>query len=549
MKLLSLAPTKIGPFASGGTLTFEPDVTVITGRNDVGKSALLKLVAMVCARRVEDVLSESDVNFDHLVQAKRAWNDDGELKCEAEFNWQIGQPTARYEAYLAPQQWPKSSLHWPNEGTSKGPSASTRLPKVLQFSAENEAVRQQLSLTELNSTERRFIGVAFGPSFRFDALNQLSELAYENAVARAEDSLNTRLASLLPPTLPFRFRIRSSSEKRDRLFVNLRDEHGCSTALGQRGAGVQKMVNFLGRLAIENIGTNPTILLLDEPENSLHADAQHTLRRALEELATSNHHIQIIYTTHSPCMVNPMRPQSLRLLRRVPRGESAVSEMDNQPFSGNFAAVRTSLGLGPADSLLYAPLCVIVEGKTEALCLPILLQRLHADGLAAFAGVPEMLSQSLFLEATGSGSISELCRLAKAQGSKVVVFADGDVSRRWRDQMQKQHSDVPLVTLADRHEFEQLVPPKDYLHSIANALDVADEAVGLEVFEAWCEQAKLPEWMGWSKRVERWLADSLGKRMPEKARTMRAACEAVAVEAIQSQALAELVRRLRGVLT
>ena len=126
-----------------------------------------------------------------------------------------------------------------------------------------------------------------------------------------------------------------------------------------------------------------TCILYDEPETSLHADSQHMLRRILEELGRDPM-IQVIYVTHSPSMINTMRPGAIRLISRVESDGKATSIIENAAFDHNYIGVRSSLGITPADSLLYAPITVVVEGPTEVRCLPLVLKKLKDGGVSGF---------------------------------------------------------------------------------------------------------------------------------------------------------------------
>ena len=78
------------------------------------------------------------------------------------------------------------------------------------------------------------------------------------------------------------------------------------------------------------------------------------LRGVLEELG-KDPLIQVIYVTHSPSTINTMRPGSIRVLSRHQVDGVATTWIENASFEDNYIRVRSSLGLNPSDSLLYAP--------------------------------------------------------------------------------------------------------------------------------------------------------------------------------------------------
>ncbi|MEQ1748527.1 MAG: ATP-binding protein [Prosthecobacter sp.] len=548
MNLRELSIHYLGPFV-GAKITFEKDVTIVTGRNDVGKTSLLRIIRMMCAKTIDDVAGEMDVNFDRLTDPKKPWDEDEDLQCNATFDSLYdGKPVvAVYKIKLAPKRWRSSTFQFgPSRGNFENEASCQKLPKVIYIDqgSADEGIRQNLYLNDPNSTEKRFLNVAFASGFSVQALSKLSPLAYQAAVSKAEERLNRRLQKLLPTTLPFRFKFQNTSDKRELMFLNLIDEHGCSTPLGTRGAGVRRMVDLLGRLAVENLGDEPTLLILDEPETSLHADAQHTLRRYLEELA-SLPNIQVIYSTHSPCMVNCMRPQSIRLLKRKPHGESAVTIVENSSYAGNYASVRSSLGMSPADSLLYAPVTVVVSGRTEVLCLPVLLDRLENAGFPGFENVGSLLSFSIFIESGGDGNVSNLFRIAEAQGSKAVAFCDGDTGKGWKNQIEKLGAGQSVV-LDEGHEFEDLVPKDAYFKALAKYLD--QPTFSEAGFNEWLSTAELPPKMSFTNKVKRWLTEGMNQQDLYKADVMRVAALDVDLATLKLDHLQKLVAIMRSLL-
>jgi DNA repair exonuclease SbcCD ATPase subunit len=77
MLLSELVIHNIGPFAEPAKIYFEPDVTVITGANDTGKSSILSAIELVCGLTGNGrVLQESDVNMDRIGEATADWRRD-----------------------------------------------------------------------------------------------------------------------------------------------------------------------------------------------------------------------------------------------------------------------------------------------------------------------------------------------------------------------------------------------------------------------------------------------------------------------------------------
>src|SRR3712207_2182703 len=84
MILRSIEPRYFGPFFSPTRLDIDPEVTVLTGPNDVGKSSLLRLISLLCLHP-DCPAEERDVNFDYLHEQKVNWQQDAEIGCVATF--------------------------------------------------------------------------------------------------------------------------------------------------------------------------------------------------------------------------------------------------------------------------------------------------------------------------------------------------------------------------------------------------------------------------------------------------------------------------------
>ena len=89
--------------------------------------------------------------------------------------------------------------------------------------------------------------------------------------------------------------------------------HAVSTGLGTRSRGFVWFFSFLAWYSQRRREDDNIILLLTKPGLSLHGKAQEDLLRYFEtELKPHN---QLIYTTHSPFMVNPTRFDRVRIVQ------------------------------------------------------------------------------------------------------------------------------------------------------------------------------------------------------------------------------------------
>lgn len=531
----------LGPFLPE-PITFEKDVTVITGPNDCGKSVLLRLIALGMAKDGTKPLSVEDVNLDHTARCKTHWEQDREIGVTITFNTTMsnGEDTATADLLLAPQFRPRSQWRRPGYQGTLSDQERQSFPTVIYVEPAGKGVRETVPLDAPNELERRLLRVAFGPEFSASALVGLPDRVYHATIANAEKRLNARLNKILPPTLSYSFRFNTYADKRDQLCVNIDDVQGGTTGLAARGTGIQALVNLIGSLATENFAGSNFVILLDEPELHLHADAQHSLRRTLEELGAASN-VQVIYATHSPCMVNPMRPQSLRVLERVQKGDKAYSRVLKSPYDEGFAKVRSSLGISLADSLLLAPATVIVEGKTEILCIPFLINRLAGEGKLPRDLVERVFTQTIFLEAVGVPNIPNLVRISRAQGSTVFAFIDGHDADRWKTQIAKCNGDVPLFVCMKDGEFEDIVSRETYFQALADHYKELGKRITLEDFRNW-EIAADPtiQRLSFTNKVQRWFQDKLALNCSEKPAIMLRALELANTDDVDASAVIQL---------
>jgi len=104
--------------------------------------------------------------------------------------------------------------------------------------------------------------------------------------------------------------------------------HAHSTLLGSRSRGFVWFFSFLAWYSELKEASTPLILLLDEPGLSLHAQAQADLIRFFEDTLGAHH--QLIFTTHSPFMVDPDKPKRIRYVEDTSRAGGPAGDRRHQ---------------------------------------------------------------------------------------------------------------------------------------------------------------------------------------------------------------------------
>ena len=171
--------------------------------------------------------------------------------------------------------------------------------------------------------------------------------------------------------------------------------HMVTTPLRTRSKGFVWFFSFLAWYdKLRKDGEN-LILLLDEPGLSLHARAQADLLAYFEQELRPHH--QLLYTTHSPFMVDPGRFDRVRIVQDLSieahsddlpeeRQGTKVSTDVLEATSDSLFPLQGALGYEIHQSLFIGPNCLVVEGVSDLLYIQTLsavLQRRGQSGLSA----------------------------------------------------------------------------------------------------------------------------------------------------------------------
>ena len=201
-------------------------------------------------------------------------------------------------------------------------------------------------------------------------------------------------------------------------------KHMMSTALGTRSRGFVWFFSFLAWYSdLCQKGEN-LILLLDEPGLSLHAKAQADLLNYFEKELKPNH--QLIYTTHSPFMVDPRHFDRVRIVQDL----SIDSESDDLPdeqqgtkvikdvleaTSDSLFPLQGALGYEIHQSLFIGPNCLVVEGASDLLYIQSISSLLQKKGKAGLS------KDWTITPVGGSGNVPAFVALIGAQKDLMVA--------------------------------------------------------------------------------------------------------------------------------
>lgn len=386
MILKTAVVRKFRSIENSGTVRFEPDVTCLVGKNESGKTAFLEALSQA------NPLAGSGRGFDELRDYPRRLRgrDRGQIAATSPISATFELGDADLEAVvqqLGPDAIGAKELTVERDyagrqhllvgdqevGGELAALLGARLPRLLYFDGYS-VLPGRVSIPRLQSTTED----ALQPGERTAlallrlagvAADDFAESEYEVRKAALESAATTVSEEVfrywsqnpeLTVELDLDFREAGQNGQGGPPFLDVRirnHRHRVTTNFGERSGGFVWFFSFVAAFS-ELRDSEGLVLLLDEPGLGLHAAGQADLLRYLDEQLAGGH--QVVYTTHSPFMVDANRPHRVRTVEdvqgegtRVGDGAGATSRDTVLPLSGALAvALLEGLGAGPRTLLV-----------------------------------------------------------------------------------------------------------------------------------------------------------------------------------------------------
>jgi predicted ATPase len=379
---------KFRSIENSGTVRFEPDVTCLVGKNESGKTAFLE------ALHQANPFGGPGRGFDELRDYPRRLRGrdraqiagtapisatfelgDADLEAVAQ---RVGAGALGAKELTVERTYSGQRRLLVGDDEVAGELAAeltSRLPRLLYFDGYS-VLPGRVSIPRLQATAED----ALQPGERTAlallrlagvAADEFAESEYEVRKAALESAATTVSEEVfrywsqnpeLTVELDLDFREAGQNGQGGPPFLDVRirnQRHRVTTNFGERSGGFVWFFSFVAAFS-ELRDAEGLVLLLDEPGLGLHAAGQADLLRYLEEQLAGDH--QVVYTTHSPFMVDATRPHRVRTVEdvegegtRVREGADAgaASRDTVLPLSGALAtAVLEGLGAGPRTLLV-----------------------------------------------------------------------------------------------------------------------------------------------------------------------------------------------------
>ncbi|MBN8685920.1 MAG: AAA family ATPase [Chitinophagales bacterium] len=240
---------------------------------------------------------------------------------------------------------------------------------------------------------------------------------------------------------------------------------GVSLPLKNRSKGFNWFFSFLVWFKkIQEDKESNYILLLDEPGLNLHAAAQANLLHFLDDLSAD---YQIVYTTHSPFMIESDKLQKVRTVLETENG-SIISESIQEKDPNTLFPLQAALGYDIAQNLFISKHNLLVEGASDLLYLQVMSAILQSTGRTG-------LDNKITIVPTGGlDKVSTFISLLRGSSLNIVclldTFRDGKGKAKLDDMIEQKIISGKKVKFF--HEFltdyitadiEDLFVKEDYL--------------------------------------------------------------------------------------
>jgi len=454
-------------------------VTCLVGKNEAGKTSLLEALHKLNSDVAE--LGEFDVLLEYPRRRRKEYQqragarpddalitrwelEDKDVKVLTE---QLGNGTVKSriveirKGYYPGQRWT-----FVNEKTSKEESMSASvqarmeklLPKFLYFSKCNimdgriaiDYIIKKQQRGQLSGPERVFLALLDMVGTRPEHLTSIEnseELIADLEAASApiteqisrywSQNTTLRVSFLLHPGKPQDPPPFDQGQILETRILNTR--HNLTLNFDERSTGFAWFFSFLVWFSqIKRTFGENLFVLLDDPGIGLHAKAQEDLLRYISQELEP--HYQVIYTTHSPFMVDPNNLQRARTVEDIVStgadgseqylgskvGQKVLSTDDD-----TLIPLRTALGYEMMRSIVAGHKTLLVNSLTDVLYLKWFSTRLNEKGRTGLD------SSWKIVPCGGVEKIGAFLSLFGASQDSIVVLLDGTKGQNKLEQLRK----------------------------------------------------------------------------------------------------------------
>jgi len=320
----------------------------LVGQNSSGKTSVLQ--ALHYLSRLADssfaniFQSEKSPEFittigqnNMSVSVSGFWGYKNRRNWEASYKWQQGVNPPWFPILSWKVDQKEDSLEGWRYSLSNAPDP---IPQALRYTVHLKLVATNLAKAAYSE--------AITPRVEFDGSGLAPTLDYlRNEVPDRFQSLHEMLKRIVPSALKVGVRRAKVSVNRQRLIEV--DGKSISYEESQEMVGQEVILDMntgdripahaisegtilaLGLLTVLMNPNQPNLVLLDDVEQGLHPKAQRELIAIFKEIIQVNPNLQIIFTTHSPYIVDELTPSQVHVLSNTDSGFTRCKRLDEHP--------------------------------------------------------------------------------------------------------------------------------------------------------------------------------------------------------------------------
>jgi predicted ATP-dependent endonuclease of OLD family len=347
------------------------------------------------------------------------------------------------------------------------------LTPKFQYYAKEEFILNPFSLKDLDEKNNNTQLKSFKKLFELGGVNDLAKLSdlSGDEIIYQRESAAEKINSLLNQYYKSDYQFQIKLESHDGIFTAFfNDKYKKLDSLTQRSTGAQYFFSFLiNKLHSKHFGKKNTVYLIDEPALSLHPTSQKKFIKLLEDFSQDN---LVLYTTHSPFLINRMKPTRVWVAER---NDEKGTYINPKPSSSNWRPLRSALGMDISDSFFYGDKTLLVEGPEDKIIIGSLIHYFSRKGKISL--------NSDLLSIIDAGSISNMPAMVQIlidDNRPMIVLIDNDdtkILNRLKAKVSQVNNKNVLAVITitdiknDAISIEDLLPLHIYIQAVFNFVD------------------------------------------------------------------------------